>query len=176
MMENLFSFSFSAIPVALGSIGRFIVENTLLCGVLFISYGLMYIYSFINNQSADSEVYEIDLLSSGLSTIMIAMLLIGIDESSKGFNLANFDISEPTTQIALFLLVYAFVMIALAFIKVLPQFLVVVFGNSELDFFINFTAILLTDTSVAVNGTMLVLIAVPLLTMLVVQRLRRAMG
>jgi len=173
---NPLEFSFADIPLAVSSLVQFIKENSVLCGVLFMSYILYYIYLFIHNTSVDSDIYEVDMLSAGISSFMVAMLLVGLNESSHGFSLSSIDISSPTTKIALFLSAYALMLVLLAFLKVLPKFLVVVLGNSELDLFINLNAALLTDPEFALTGTVLFVIGVPLLVLFILQRLRRLMS
>lgn len=169
---SIFQFSLAQIPAAVSTILGFITDNPILCGALFLSYALFYTYAFIHNKAVDSDVYEVDLLSSGVSSIMVALLLIGIDESSKslGFSL---DLGSPKGKVAAFLLIYALAMVLLAFTKLLPGFLVVIFGNSELDLFVNFVAILMIEPSIAITGTLLAVIGVPLLALLIIQRLRR---
>ena len=174
-MIDLFSFSISAIPSTLAELWNFILGNPILCGILFASYFLHYAYQFINYKAADSEVYEIDLLSSGISTIMIAFLLIGLDESAKVFNFSNIDLGTTTTLVAVVLFIYALLLILFAFVKILPRFLVILLGNSEVDLLINFVAILMIDPEITITGTTLLVIAVPLLTLLLIQRLRRLM-
>ena len=73
------------------------------------------------------------------------------------------------------LLVYALLLILFAFTKLLPKFLVVLFGNSELDLFINFVAILMADPEIVLTGTIIGVIGIPLLVFLIIQRLRRLM-
>jgi len=170
---SIFQFSFSEIPEAVSIIIGFINDNLILSGVLFISYTLFYLYGIINNKSVDSDVYEIDLLGNGVSSIMVAFLLVGLDESSKGFSFASLDISSPTTKAAIFLAGYAILLLLFAFTKMLPKFLVVVFGNSELDLFINFIAVLMIEPGIAITGTLLAVIGVPLLILLIIERLRR---
>ena len=130
----------------------------------------------MNNKAVDSDVYEVDLLSNGVSSVMVALLLIGLDESSKGFSFASLDFNSPRTKIAVFLLIYALVFLFLAFTKILPKFLVVIFGNSELDLFVNFVAVLMIEPKIAITGTLLAVIGIPLLVLLIIQRLRRMMG
>lgn len=175
-MLSLFDFNLAHLPDAYAIIVEFVRENPLLCGALFISYTLIYTYSFINHKAADSEVYEIDLISSGISSIMVALLLIGLDETAKGFNFTNIDLGSANTQVALFLGAYALVLIFFAFTKILPSFLVVLLGNSELDLFINFMAVMMIDPSIVLTGTMVAAVALPLSVLLVIQRLRRMMG
>lgn len=175
-MLSIFDFSVSALPEAYAIITEFVRENPLLCGALFISYALIYAYSFINHKAADSEVYEIDLISSGISSIMVALLLIGLDETARGFDFTNIDPSSANTRVALFLGAYALVLIFFAFTKILPSFLVVLLGNSELDLFINFIAIMMIEPSIVLTGTMVAAVAMPLTVLLIVQRLRRMMG
>lgn len=151
-------------------------DNLILFIIIITSYFLYYIYSFINNTSHDSEIYEIDLLSSGISSFMTGLLLVGLDESAKTFNPLNLDFGDPTTKVAFFLFVYAIFLIFFAFVKILPRFLVVIFGNSELDMFINIVAILLITPKVVIDGTMLAVIGAPLFVLLIIQRIRRLMG
>jgi hypothetical protein len=165
----------SQVPAAVSAITGFITKNPFLCLILFVSYGLFYLYSFVHNRSADSDVYEIDMISSGVSSILVALMLLGLDESSESIVL-KVSMTDPGNKIALMLLGYAIVLIILAFIKVLPKFIVVILGNSELDLFINLVAALMTDPKVAINTTLLVVIAVPLALLFVVQRVRRMMG
>ena len=169
---SIFQFSLAQIPAAVSAILGFIANNPILCGALFLSYALFYAYAFIHNKAVDSDIYEVDLISSGVSSIMVALLLIGIDESSKslGFSL---DLGSPKGRVAVFLLIYALTMVILAFTKMLPGFLVVIFGNSELDLFVNFVAILMIEPTIAITGTLLAVIGVPLLALLIIQRLRR---
>ena len=173
---SIFQFSFSEIPEAVSIIIGFINDNLILSGVLFISYTLFYLYGIINNKSVDSDVYEIDLLGNGVSSIMVALLLVGLDESSKGFSFASLDISSPTTKAAIFLSGYAILLLLFAFTKMLPKFLVVIFGNGELDLFINFVAVLMIEPGIAITGTLLAVIGVPLLILLIIERLRRLSG
>lgn len=173
---SIFQFSMSEVPAAVATITGFIKDNPLLSGALFISYALFYFYSFINNKSVDSDVYEIDLLGNGVSSIMVALLLIGLDESSKGFSFASLDFSSPTTKAAVFLGGYALLLLLFTFTKMLPKFLVVVFGNSELDLFINLIAVLMIEPGVAITGTLLAVIGAPLLVLLIIERLRRLAG
>lgn len=175
-MLSLFDFSVAELPKAYAAIVTFVRENPLLCGALFISYALIYTYSFINHKAADSEVYEIDLISSGISSIMVALLLIGLDETARGFDFTNIDLGSAHTKVALFLGVYALILIFFAFTKLLPPFFVVLLGNSELDLFINFIAIMMIDPSIPLTGTMVAAVALPLTVLLVIQRLRRMMG
>ena len=173
---NILQINFAEIPAAVQTVTGFIKENPLLCGIMLISYALYYIYSFIHNKSVDSDIYEIDMVSAAISSIMVSMLLIGLDESSKGFNLMAMDLSSQTTKIAIFLLSYAVILLFFGFTKILPKFLVVLLGNSELDLFINFGAALLTDPDVAITGTLLLVMGAPLAILLVIQRIRRLMG
>ncbi len=173
---SIFQFSMSEVPVAVSTITGFIKDNPILSGVMFISYVLFYFYSIINNKSVDSDVYEIDLLGNGVSSIMVAFLLLGLDESSKGFSFASLDFSSPTTKSAILLSGYAILLLLFAFTKMLPKFLVVVFGNSELDLFINLVAVLMIKPGIAITGTLLAVIGVPLLILLIIERLRRLAG
>src|SRR3989338_4512892 len=170
---SIFQFSFSEVPAAISAIIGFIKDNLILSVVLFVSYALFYLYGIINNKSVDSDVYEIDLLGNGVSSIMVALLLVGLDESSKGFSFASLNFSSPTTKAAIFLAGYAILLLLFAFTKMLPKFLVVVFGNSELDLFINFIAVLMIEPGIAITGTLLAVIGVPLLILLIIERLRR---
>ena len=104
---------------------------------------------------------------------MVAFLLVGLDESSKGFSFASLDISSPTTKAAIFLAGYAILLLLFAFTKMLPKFLVVVFGKREFDLFINFIAVLMIEPGIAITGTLLAVIGVPLLILLIIERLRR---
>lgn len=173
---SILQFSASEIPAAISAITDFISDNPILSGALFISYTLFYLYAFINNKAVDSDVYEVDLLSNGVSSVMVALLLIGLDESSKGFSFASLDFNSPRTKIAVFLFGYALITLFFAFTKILPKFLVVIFGNSELDLFINFTAVLMIEPKIAITGTLLAVMGIPLLVLLTIQRLRRMMG
>lgn len=56
------------------------------------------------------------------------------------------------------------------------KFLVVVFGNSELDLFINFIAVLMIEPGIEITGTLLAVIGAPLLILLIIERLRRLGG
>ena len=170
---SIFQFSFSEIPEAVSIIIGFINDNLILSVVLFISHALFYLYSIINNKSDDSDVYEIDLLGNGVSSIMVALLLVGLDESSKGFSFASLDFSSSTTKVAIFLSGYAILLILFAFTKMLPKFLVVVFGNGQLDLFVNLVAVLMIEPGVVITGTLLAVIGVPLLILLIIERLRR---
>ena len=173
---SIFQFSFSEVPAAISTITGFIKDNLILSVVLFFSYALFYLYSIIHNKSADSDIYEIDLLGNGVSSMMVALLLVGLDESSKGFSFASLDISSPTTKAAIFLSGYAILLLLFAFTKMLPKFLVVIFGNGELDLFINFVAVLMIEPGIAITGTLLAVIGVPLLILLIIERLRRLSG
>lgn len=174
---SIFAFGMAEVPAALSVIVNYIKENPIMSVFLFAYYFLIYIYQFINNHSVDSDIYEMDLLSSGISSIMVAMLLIGLDESSKGFDIAGlFSFSTITNKVALILLVYGIILIIFAFIKILPHFIVILLGNAELDLFINLVAVLMTQPKAEITGTLLVVIGVPLIVMFVVQRIRRMMG
>ena len=105
---TLLQFNPAEVPAAISAILGFVRENPILSGVLFFSYALFYLYTFINNTAVDSEIYEIDLLSSGISSAMVALLLVGLDETSKGFSLTNIDMSLQTTKIAVFLFIFEF--------------------------------------------------------------------
>ena len=173
---SVFQFSFSEVPAAISIITGFIQDNVILSAALFVSYALFYLYGIINNKAVDSDVYEVDLLGNGVSSAMVALLLIGLDESSKGFSLASLDFNSVRTKVALFLLIYAIVLLIFAFTKMLPKFLVVVFGNGELDLFINFISVLMIEPNIAITGTLLAVIGVPLLILLIIERLRRLAG
>jgi hypothetical protein len=174
---SLLTYSAAGIPAALSTITSFIKENPIMSVFLFAYYFLIYIYQFINNHAVDSDIYEMDLLSSGISSIMVAMLLVGLDEAAKGFDITRlFAFNTMTTKVALVLLIYGIILIIFAFIKVLPHFIVILLGNSELDLFINLVAVLLTQPKAEITGTLLVVIGVPLAVMFVVQRIRRMMG
>jgi hypothetical protein len=167
----------AGVPAAFSVIVNFIKENPIMSVFLFAYYFLIYIYQFINNHAVDSDIYEMDLLSSGISSIMVAMLLIGLDESSKGFDISGlFAFNTMTTKVALILLIYGLVLIIFAFIKILPHFIVILLGNSELDLFINFVAVLMTQPKAEITGTLLVVIGAPLILMFLIQRVRRMMG
>src|SRR3989338_9726483 len=170
----IFEFNLSEIPEAVSILTDFIIENPILCAALFISYLLFYLYSFINNRSVDSEVYEIDLISSAISSIMVALLLIGLDENNKGFAISGLDFSSQKTITALYLFIFAVILIIFAFTKILPKFLVIILGNNELDLFINFVAVLMTDERIVLTGTLLAVIGIPLAALFIVQRIRRA--
>ena len=174
-MAFSFAFNFSEIPAVISTLTNFIKDNFLLFAIMFVSYFLFYIYTFINNKAVDTDVYEIDLLSNGVSTMMVSFLLIGLDESSKGFNLAALNFGNPTTRIALYLFIYAIVLILFAFIKALPRFLVILLGNSELDLFINVIAVLLSEPKIVITGTLIAVIGAPLVALFVIQRIRRFM-
>src|SRR3989338_537612 len=172
---NIFEFNTSEIPEAISAIIGFIKDNAILSAALFVSYLLFYLYSFINNRSVDSEVYEIDLISSAISSIMVALLLIGLDENNKGFTISNLDFSSQKTMTALYLFIFAVLLIIFAFTKILPKYLVIFLGNNEIDLFINFVAVLMTDDRITITGTLLAVIGIPLATLFIVQRIRRAM-
>lgn len=175
-MTFSFAFNPSEMPAAISTLNEFIKDNFLLFAIMLVSYFLFYIYTFINHKAVDTDVYEIDLLSNGISTMMVSFLLIGLDESSKGFNLAALNFSEPTTRIALYLFIYATILTFFAFIKALPRFLVILLGNSELDLFINIIAVVLTEPKIVITGTFIAVIGVPLFALFVIQRIRRIMG
>jgi len=171
---NIFEFNTSEIPEAISAIIGFIKDNAILSAALFVSYLLFYLYSFINNRSVDSEVYEIDLISSAISSIMVSLLLIGLDENNKGFAISGLDFSSQKTITALYLFIFAVILIIFAFTKILPKFLVIILGNNELDLFINFVAVLMTDERIVLTGTLLAVIGIPLAALFIVQRIRRA--
>ncbi|MFH1181982.1 MAG: hypothetical protein V1702_03415, partial [Candidatus Woesearchaeota archaeon] len=154
---SILSFSPAEIPAALSTLGDFIGNNLILCLIIIGSYALFYIYSFLHNTSVDSDVYEIDLLSAGVSSLTTALLLIGLDEGSNSFNFANLGFSEPSTKMAIGLAVYAVFLILFAFTKMLPRFFVVILGNSELDLFINLIAVMIISPEVNITGTLLLL-------------------
>jgi hypothetical protein len=172
---SLLSFSMADVPAALSTLGSFIASNLILCIIILGSYIAFYLYSFIHNTSADSDVYEIDLLSAGISSLTTALLLVGLDEGSTAFSFASLSLSEPSTKMALGLAAYAFFLIIFAFTKMLPRFIVVLLGNSELDLFINIVAVMIISPGVVITGTLLLLLLVPLLFLFIVQRLRRMM-
>lgn len=172
---SLFEFNSSEIPAAASVILSFIRENLILSAALFISYMLFYFYSFINNRSVDSEIYEIDLISSAISSIMVSLLLVGLDENNKGFSLSGLDFSSQKTIIALGLFTFAVLLIIFAFTKILPKILVIIMGNNEIDLFINFVAVLMTNEKIAITGTLLAVIGIPLMALFIVQRIRRMM-
>jgi hypothetical protein len=172
---NLLSFNLADISSALAIIGKFIVDNPILCGALFITYIVHYLYSFIFNHAVDTDVYEIDLITAGMSSFMVSLLLLGLDESQKSFNLSEIDFTTATTKVAIFLAIFAFILVILAFIKVLPKFMVVLLGNSEVDLFINLSAVMMTDPEIELTGTILAVIAVPLIILLIILRIRRIM-
>ena len=169
---NLLSFNLSEIPATVSVLLEFIKANPILTGALFLSFALFYIYSFVHHRAVDSDVYEIDLISSGVSSVMVALLLIGLDDK---VNIKSLDFSSPTTKVAIFLLIYATILIFFAFSKILPKFLVVILGNNELDLFINFVAVLLIEPSIKLTGTLLLVIGTPLIFLLIAQRIRRMM-
>jgi len=173
---TLLQFNPAEVPAAISTILDFVKENPILSGVLFFSYALFYLYTFINNTAVDSEVYEIDLLSSGISSAMVALLLVGLDETSKGFSLTNIDMNLQTTKIAVFLFIFAMVLIIFAFVRILPKFFVVLLGNNEVDLFINLVAVLMTDPEIVITGTLLGIIIIPLAVLFVIQRIRRFLG
>jgi hypothetical protein len=168
-------FSPAEIPVALSTLGAFISSNIILSLIILGSYISFFLYSFIHNTSSDSDVYEIDLLSAGISSFTTALLLIGLDESAKGFSFANLSFNEPSTKMAIGLAVYAVILVVFAFTKILPKFFVVLLGNSELDLFINLVAVMIISPEVKITGTLLLLLAVPLALLFLVQRVRRMM-
>jgi|WetSurMetagenome_2_1015567.scaffolds.fasta_scaffold357863_2 hypothetical protein len=168
-------FNPAEIPAALSTLGAFISNNLILCIIILGSYIAFYIYSFIHNNSSDSDVYEIDLLSAGISSLTTALLLVGLDEGSKAFSFANLSFGEPTTKMAIGLAVYAVILIIFAFTKILPRFLVILFGNSELDLFINLVAVMIISPEIVISGTLLLVIAIPLACLFIVQRVRRMM-
>jgi hypothetical protein len=167
------AFSPAEIPTALATLGNFISNNLILSLIILGSYISFYIYSFIHNTSVDSDVYEIDLLSAGISRLTTALLLVGLDEGAKSFSFATLSFSEPSTKMAIALAAYAFLLIIFAFTKILPRFLVVLLGNSELDLFINLVAVMIISPEVQITGTLLLLLAVPLACLFIVQRIRR---
>ena len=175
-MNVSLTFDPSKIPETISILFNFIKENPILCSILFLYYVLFYVYSFIHNKSVDSDIYEMDVLSNGISSIMIALLLVGLDETSKGFSFASIDLSSPTTKIALLLFIYGLILVVFAFTKLLPKVLVIILGNSEVDLFINFIAILLVDPNIVITLTMFFVIGAPLLVLLIIQRIRRLMG
>jgi hypothetical protein len=168
-------FSPAEVPAALATLGAFIADNLILCIIILGSYIAFYVYSFIHNTSADSDVYEIDLLSAGISSLTTALLLVGLDEGSKGFSFANLSFSEPSTKMAIGLAAYALFLMLFAFTKMLPRFLVVLLGNSELDLFINLVAVMIISPGVVITGTLLLVLIAPLIFLFLVQRLRRMM-
>ena len=170
------SFSPAAIPGAISGVLSFIRDNPIMCAFLFTYYAIFYLYSMVHHKSMDSDIYEADVLSNGISSIMTVFLLIGLDENAMGFSLTNLDFSLQTTLIAAFLFVYGGILILCAFTKILPRILVLILGNSELDLFINLVAVLMVDSSFEVTGTTLFVIGVPLAILFLVQRLRRKMG
>jgi len=172
---SIFKVDIQQVPNAVSVIAGFIKDNSILCAVLFISYALFYLYSFIHNKSVDSEVYEGDLLGNSISSIMVALMLIGLSETSKGFSFTSLNFSSPQTKIAIFLVIYAIILLFFAFTKILPGFLVVILGNNELDLFINFVAILMIEPKIIITGTLLAVIGVPLFILLIIQRIRRLM-
>jgi len=174
-MSIALNFSPAEIPNAIATFKAVIIDNPLPSILLFGSYILYYVYLFINHKAADSEIYEIDLLSAGISSFMIGLLLLGVSEESKTLSLSSFNFSSGTSVYALMLMGYALLLILFAFVKILPRVVVILLGNSELDFFINFMAIMLTQQGVAITGTLMVLVAVPLIILLIIQRVRRAL-
>ena len=174
---SILAFSSAQIPAAFSTIITFIKENPIMSVFLFAYYFLIYIYQFINTHAVDSDIYEMDLLSSGISSIMVSMLLVGLDEAAKGFDIMRLiAFNSMTTKVALVLLIYGVILIIFAFIKVLPHFIVILLGNSELDLFINLVAVLMTQPKAEITGTLLIVIGAPLVVMFVVQRVRRMMG
>lgn len=172
---SIFSLNFADIPSTLSAIGGFIAKNPILSIILFTSYALYYIYMFIHHKASESDVYEIDLISAGISSMMVGLLLIGLDESSQGLDLSGVDFGSQTTLIAFGLIVYAAILFFCAFTKILPKVLVVILGTSELDIFINFLAMLMTDAEMTITGTTIFVIGVPLLILFVIQRIRRVL-
>ncbi len=164
------------IAAAISLIITFVKENFILCGFMLISYFVLYFYEFIHTKSQDSDVYEIDIVSSGLSSIMVAFMLVGLDESSKGFDFSHINFSEPTTKMAAFLVAYALMLIVLGFTKILPRLFVIILGNSELDFFINFTAVLMTEKTTQLTPSLILVIAAPLTMLFLSLRIKRMMG
>jgi len=173
---NLLEFNLADISSVISVLLGFVKENLILFILIFFSYAIFFVYNFLNNKSVDGEIYESDVLGSAVSSIMTALLLVGLDEGTKGLDALKFDLGSTTTKIAIFLLIYGVFLMICAFVKILPKFLVIVFGNSELDMFINLIAIILTDPKIEITGTMLVVLAVPLTVLFAVQRIRRMMG
>ena len=174
-MAGFFTFDPGLIGTEISKLMGFFSANIILTLMLFVSYILFYIYSFINNKSADSEVYEMDLVSSGLSSILVVLFLVGLDESSRGFDFSQLNWSSMLIKISIILFVYGIFLILAGFLKFLPRFLVVLFGNSELDLLINLIAILLTEETFAITLMTLLIITAPLLALFIIQRLRRLM-
>jgi hypothetical protein len=156
------------------TLGILVSNNIILFIMMFISYFIFYFYEFVHCTSTDSDIYEIDLVSSGVSSVTVALMLIGLDESSKGFSFANIDIHSQTTIVALCLVAYGFLLIFFGFTKILPRLLVIFLGNSELDFFINILAVLLAER-IVVTTTMIFVILVPLALLFLSLRFRRMM-
>jgi hypothetical protein len=168
-------FSFAEIPGAIQTIVTFVGSNVILCSIILFSYVLFYVYQFIHSSGVDSDVYEIDLLSAGVSSLTTAFLLVGLDESSNSFTFTNLNLSEPSTMMAIGLSIYSLVLILFAFTKILPKFLVVMLGNSELDLFINLVAVMIISPGVKITPTLLAVIGVPLVILLIIQRVKRMM-
>jgi len=169
-------FSPPEVSLALNTLFNFFKENIILTVFIFSSYILFYLYSFIHSKGVDSDIYEMDVLSSGVSSAMTALLLLGLDESSKKFALTSLNFSDPTSRMAILLLAYAIMLIFFAFMKALPRLLVILFGNSELDLLINLLAVLSIDSKVHITGTLVGIIAIPLFVLLILQRAKRAIS
>ena len=106
-----------SINAELALLAAFVKENLILTILMVFSYVLFYIYSFIHNTSTDSEIYEIDVVSSGVSSILTVCYLIGLDDSTKGFDLSSLDFSSNLIRISGLLLIYGLLLVIIGFGK-----------------------------------------------------------
>ncbi|MBI2546534.1 hypothetical protein HYV81_05110 [Candidatus Woesearchaeota archaeon] len=162
--------SLAAIPERVGDVIGLIMGEPLVYIPLLSMWLLFELYYIVS--SSDSDVKESDLLENSVSSIYIAVMISPLF-GDEGFSLAAFSNPSARTWLSIILFCYAAFLIIMAFTKMLPQFLVHVFGGASLDMFGTMLALIWVDGSIPIDLATIAVLLIPILLMQVFGFFRR---
>lgn len=158
------------IPARFGDIYTLVMGEPLVYIPLLGMWLLFELYYIVS--SSDSDVKESDLLENSISSIYVAIMISPLF-GDEGFTLAAFSDPSARTWLSIILFCYAGFLIIMAFTKMLPQFLVHIFGGASLDMFGTVLALIYVDGTVPIDLATVAVLLIPILMMQVFGFLRR---
>lgn len=148
--------SLSNISERLPEVWKTLLEDPLLYIPLVAWWFIFELFYLIHK----SESYhQQDVLDNGLSSFYAGLY---ISPLIQGGGFVGFTKLTPSTILSIILMVYGLFLVLAAFVKLLPQFLLPLFGGASIDLVVNVIAIFVVDAGLAFDLATIAIVIVPM--------------
>ncbi len=136
--------------------------------------GIWFIFEFYYLvSSSNDDIKESDLLENSISSIYVAIMISPIVTNVSKFSFNVFTNPTPRTVLSMILFGYAAFLMICAFTKILPKFLVYLFGGASIDTMFTMLALIYVDGKIPIDMATVIVILIPVIFMHILKFFRR---